>query len=69
MSPFIVSDRWLEQLCRSQGIRYEHVSRVIVDARAGEPVLMYVTQFGDEKLLELTPPEIIPPNVELGEDE
>jgi hypothetical protein len=29
----------------------EHISRVVIDAKEGEPVRMYVERFGDERLL------------------
>jgi hypothetical protein len=63
MTPIVISDEWLEKLCRAQGISYERVSSVIIEARAGEPVVMYVTQFGDAKIWDVGPPEVVPPKV------
>lgn len=64
MSRFIISDEWLKKLCESQGINYKRVSHVIIDAKAGEPVLMYITQFGDKGLVEeVAPPEVRPAKI------
>ena len=61
--PLIISDQWLRQICASQGINYERSTRIIIDATAGSPVRMYITQFGDAGLLELTAPEVVEPGV------
>ncbi len=65
MSPrkVVLSDAWLEKLCENQGINYHRTGRIIIDARAGFPVLMYVVQFGDDGLLEVTPPKAEPPGL------
>ena len=63
MRKIILADPWLKQLCESQGMNYDRVSRIIIDAQAGSPVLMYVIQFGDEGLLDVAPPEAVPPRV------
>jgi hypothetical protein len=60
---FVIADRWLEQVCASQGIPWDRTQRVIIDAKAGEPVFMYVRLLGDEGLLELDPPEVVEPTV------
>lgn len=63
MAKLILADVWLKQLCEAQGINYKRTSRIIIDAKAGEPIYMYVSQFGDSDLLTLAPPEVIQPKV------
>ena len=62
--PIIIANRYIEELCQALGIRPERTARIIIDAKAGELVRLYVTQFGDEDLLRLTPPEVAPPEIE-----
>ena len=63
MSPFIIADKWIEQIAKSQGIAWDRTTRIIIDAVIGKPVLMYITQLGDDRVLELQPPEVIEPEV------
>ena len=63
MSALILSDKWMEAICVSQGIAWERCTRVIIDGQAGEPVRMYVTQLGDERILELSLPEVLEPEI------
>lgn len=64
MSPIILADKWIEQIAKSQGIQWDRTTRIIIDAQMGEPVRMYVTQFGDDRVLSLQPPEVLPAVVE-----
>lgn len=63
MPKLIIADSWIEKVCESQGINWQRTSRIIIDAKAGEPVYMYVTQFGDDGLLDLSPPQVLPAEV------
>jgi hypothetical protein len=55
----IIANQWIEQIAKAQGINYDRVSRVIIDAKVGEPVFMYITQYGDDGILALRPPEVL----------
>jgi hypothetical protein len=61
---FILSDKWIEEVAKSQGIQRERTTRIIIDAKAGRPVYMYITQLGDSGILELKPPEVLEAEVE-----
>ena len=63
MTPLILSDKWIEQVAKSQGIQWDRATRIIIDAKMGEPVYMYVTQLGDARVLELQPPEVLPAEI------
>jgi hypothetical protein len=40
VSKIIISDEWIKQIALSQGINYDRIRRVIIDAKAAEPVVM-----------------------------
>ena len=61
--PFIIADKWIEQIAKSQGIQWDRTTRIIIDAQMGEPVRMYITQLGDDRVLALSPPEVLPPEI------
>lgn len=54
MRHVILSDKFVESL-REAGIihEYERTSRVIIDAKVGEPIRLYVCRFGDERLIDV----------------
>jgi hypothetical protein len=63
MSKIIISDKWIEQLLLSQQINPQRVRRVIIDATVAEPVIMYIEQYGDDGILALQPPQVVPAEV------
>jgi hypothetical protein len=63
MNPLIISNKWIEQVAKSQGIQWDRATRIIIDAKMGEPVYMYVTQLGDDRILTLHPPDVLPAEV------
>jgi hypothetical protein len=63
VSKIIISDEWIKQIALSQGINYDRIRRVIIDAKAAEPVVMYLEQYGDDSILALQPPQVVPAEV------
>jgi hypothetical protein len=63
VSKIIISDEWIKQIALSQGINYDRIRRVIIDAKAAEPVVMYLEQYGDDGILALQPPQVVPAEV------
>jgi len=53
---FIIADEYLQNLVNA-GIIPEETGRVVIDARAGNPVYIYVMQYGTEELLRVGMPE------------
>jgi hypothetical protein len=67
MPKLIISDEWIRQIALSQGINYNRVSRIIIDATVGRPVVMHIEQYGDAGILDLKPPRVVPTTLEAAE--
>lgn len=58
MSIEILRSNALVDWLKSAGIDTEHARRVIIDAKAGEVVLVYVEQFGTDQMFKVEPPDL-----------
>ncbi len=67
MSPFIIADKYMEQIAVALGIPYEKTRRIIIDARAGHAVLVYVEMLGTDDLLKFTPVKISDAEIKQGD--
>lgn len=54
----IRSDEWIIQLLHKLDIDYTKVNHVIIEAKAGEPVYMYIGYYGDTRLLDVKAPTV-----------
>ncbi|MGD8501656.1 MAG: hypothetical protein PVJ86_13475 [Phycisphaerales bacterium] len=58
MAIFMASgDEWISLVLEKLGIDPRNVNRVVIDARADGPLMLYITHFGTKDLLEVRPPE------------
>jgi hypothetical protein len=55
MRKFIISEEYLEQLCAALEINCQTVTRIIIDAKADEPIYAYVEILGTEDILKFSP--------------
>lgn len=52
----VTSDAWFKSLIAADVFRDgESVRRVVIDAQAGEAIVIYVERFGDTRLIEVAP--------------
>ena len=58
MTPIIIADRYIEQVCKALGLPLDLTQRIIIDAQVGEPVRVYHQSVGDEELLTFTPTRV-----------
>lgn len=61
--PIILANDLINAICEASGVDPDRCHRVIIDAEAGAAVRVYFDCFGDEQLLELTPPLVKSPRV------
>ena len=66
MGAFIIANRYLDEVCEAIGLLPEHTTRIIIDAKAGEPVRLYASLIGTEELVKLSPPEVLEPGLTSG---
>ena len=66
MATFIVANNYLDEICEAIGIPANRTTRIIIDAKAGEPVRLYASLIGTEELVKLSPPEVLEPGLTSG---
>lgn len=52
-SGVVMAYHLLPALTKALDLDLDHVRRIVLDVEAGKPVIAYVEQFGDDKLLKL----------------
>lgn len=62
MTTFIISsDMWMCEMCKSLQIDPRFVDRLVVDARSGEPVRVWMSMIGGKEIIDLR----LPPDAEI----
>ena len=65
----IASTEWLIHLCEQLEIEPSNVRRIIIDAKVNSAVIIYVEQYGTDKLFDLRPPDVSAAEIRIaGED-
>ena len=58
-APIISSDRWISHVLEKMDIDPSRVSRVVIDAKAGSILTLYITYYGGPELLDVIPVKIV----------
>ena len=58
-APIISSDRWISHVLEKMDIDPSRVSRVVIDAKAGGILTLYIAYYGGPELLDVIPVKIV----------
>ena len=50
-------NEWITTVLKKLGIDHTRVSRLVIDCDVNAPIMLYITYYGGEELLEVRPPE------------
>ena len=51
------ADDYAKHICEVYGLNYKQVGRIVIDIAPQDVVTIYVTLWGDKRLLEVRPPD------------
>ncbi len=59
----VYSDVWIKKVSEALGVNVEECSRIIIDARAGEFLKIYVEKFGADRMLNIDVSDVKSANI------
>ena len=54
---FLTAGDYAKHICEVYGLNYKQVGRIVIDIAPHDLVAIYVTLWGDKRLLEVRPPD------------